>query len=106
MGDAKGLLAPAAIVTSTTPTDERELANRKLIRVATRDEFATNPDIIRDLGGAKEKKPLLTLYPGWDYSKGYQWGMSIDLTTCTGCNACVIACQAENNIPVVGQGSR
>jgi molybdopterin-containing oxidoreductase family iron-sulfur binding subunit len=74
------------------------MENRDLIRVGTLTEFQANPAFAQ-----KEKdKPSGSLYPQPSH-EGYQWGMAIDLSSCTGCNSCVIACQAENNIPVVGK---
>jgi Fe-S-cluster-containing dehydrogenase component len=80
--------------------EESEAAfNRDLVRIASLDEFRKNPAFARDIG---EKAEDISLYPGFP-SPGYAWGMSIDLNNCIGCNACVVACQAENNIAVVGK---
>ncbi len=73
-----------------------KMEGRDLVRTATWEEYQQHPDF------AHETDPEITLYPNYKY-EGYAWGMSIDLTACMGCQACVVACQAENNIPVVGK---
>jgi Fe-S-cluster-containing dehydrogenase component len=73
------------------------MEGRDLVREATLEEFIRQPDFVH----AKEE-PLSTLYQAFKY-EGHAWGMAIDLNACTGCNACVVACQSENNIPIVGK---
>jgi molybdopterin-containing oxidoreductase family iron-sulfur binding subunit len=73
---------------------------RGLVRVATVEEFRQNPAGTKS--SVEVQHPPSLLYPGHKY-EGYAWGMAIDLNSCIGCNACVVACQAENNIPVVGK---
>jgi MoCo/4Fe-4S cofactor protein with predicted Tat translocation signal len=77
-----------------------DMAGRPLIRSASLEEYRKNPNFVN----TEEPPPArtLTLYPEHEY-KGYAWGLAIDLNACTGCNACVVACQAENNVPVVGK---
>jgi len=82
-------------------TQEHHLMEeRNPVREANIEEYRKDPEVIAHLG---EKPPrTLTLIPEWEYT-GYKWGMSIDLTACTGCCTCTVACNAENNIPVVGK---
>jgi molybdopterin-containing oxidoreductase family iron-sulfur binding subunit len=76
------------------------MEGRHLVRHATLEELRANPGCVREL----DERPTAeeTFHKGHPYP-GRAWGVSIDLSVCTGCNACVVACQAENNIPVVGK---
>lgn len=77
------------------------LDGRPIVREATLAEYRNKPDAGNELHKEIEKKHV-SLYADPVYD-GFHWGLSVDLNSCTGCGACLIACQAENNVPVVGK---
>ncbi|MGB7133724.1 MAG: 4Fe-4S dicluster domain-containing protein, partial [Acidobacteriaceae bacterium] len=79
-----------------------ESLDRGIIRYATLTEYKDNPEFAHEGVARWTPEPNESMFPAYRYDKN-AWGMSIDLNSCVGCNACVTACYAENNIPVVGR---
>src|SRR5262249_9782435 len=100
---ASGLQVAKTLHSRTLATTQHHhsMEGRGVIRSVTADQYASDPRIVSKMG-EPPPEPSTTLYPQLP-TGSYAWGLSIDLSTCVGCNACVIACQAENNIPVVGK---
>jgi MoCo/4Fe-4S cofactor protein with predicted Tat translocation signal len=86
--------------------DHGSMEGRPLVRESTvsdlrspkKEEAQPGP-----LGVFEEEPRRFSLFTERTYEQGHQWGMTIDLNTCIGCNGCMVACQSENNVPVVGK---
>ncbi|MCX6638094.1 MAG: 4Fe-4S dicluster domain-containing protein, partial [Acidobacteria bacterium] len=80
--------------------EHHSMEGRPLVREASLEEYRKEP---RFAGKPDAEVKLFSLYQEHQHDQGNQWGMVVDLNACIGCNACVVACQAENNIPIVGK---
>ena len=94
-GDAYKLASTQGMQSMDTPDG----AHRPLVRETTLEEYRKEPNFAKE-----DETPYDSLYQPYPYKEeDYAWGMTIDLNSCVGCNNCMIACQSENNIAVVGK---
>jgi MoCo/4Fe-4S cofactor protein with predicted Tat translocation signal len=96
-GDTYNLASTQGYQSMDTPDG----GHRPLVRETTLEDYRKRPNFAAEEG--EEPAPGLTLYKPYPYKEeDYAWGMTIDLNSCVGCNNCMLACQSENNIAVVG----
>ena len=83
--------------------EHRSMEGRDLFREGTLERYEHDPKFAQTMGMDGHIPPNISLYSHPQLTSKEQWGMTVDLNSCFGCNACVVACQAENNVPVVGK---
>ncbi|NQY74232.1 MAG: 4Fe-4S dicluster domain-containing protein, partial [Candidatus Margulisbacteria bacterium] len=83
-----------------TTQDHFSLEDRPIYRQTDLESYKKNPNFATEMVKVPHPRSSWEERP---YDTGYQWGLSIDLNKCTGCNACIMGCQSENNIPIVGK---
>ncbi|NJK96363.1 MAG: 4Fe-4S dicluster domain-containing protein [Bacteroidales bacterium] len=98
---AQSYVATGKVERLAQTQEHNSMEGRPIVREANLSEHLKNPEAGNEIHREFEEKHL-SLYDPPKYD-GYHWGMSIDLNSCIGCGACVIGCQSENNIPVVGK---